>query len=216
MLIRTLPGGTVRSKISAAIVVGGIALVALAGCTSGSATPQHGSGGTTTTTSATSTAPQSEIANPLDVSKLSNSVCSGLTDAQVAPYMGAIASKTVQSTDNGPQCAYLPQKSGGPTASVTVMNLAAPTEDSLYATQAELPWRQKIPAISGFPAVNASSTFDPATGGECITLAAVNAKQTLRIDFSLTDSSDANFAKPCTVSQALMPDLIQNVQAGVS
>lgn len=205
----------VRSKVIAAVVTGCIALVGIAGCNSGSASPPSGS----TTSPATSTAPKSEIANPLDPSKVASDVCTAFTDAQLAPYLGALTGKDPKTIDNGPLCTYRPQNPTGPTVGAAVVNIAAPTQDLLYQSQGNFPWRQKISPIGGYPAVNASTAqnpSDPAQGGDCSTDVAINDKQYIGVDFSATDTSDPNFTKPCTVSEALAAIMIQNIHAGGS
>lgn len=215
-MLRILPGGgTVRSKFVATVLAGSFAVLAIAGCTSDPTPPPANSGGATTSTT-TSAAPTSTIVNPLSTTKLSSDLCSGFTDAQLSPYLGALSSKDHQSTDNGPQCVYNPQNPLGASVGVAVISTPSPTQQSLYDSQRLLPWRQKISPIAGYPAVDSSSKANPAQAGECVTIAAVNEQQSLHIDFSAIDQSDANFAKPCTASEALMAELIQNVQAGGS
>ena len=130
--------------------------------------------------------------------------------------MGALSRKDQQTTSNGPECVYNPKSAMGASVGVSVVNIASPTQELLYETQRLLPWRKKISPIAGYPAVDSSSRADPAQAGECVTLVAVNDKQSLHVDFSAIDPSDPNFAKPCTVSEALMAELLQTVQAGGS
>lgn len=203
-------GGTVRSNVFQAVLLGGIAVVAIAGCTSGPTSPSDG--GTTTAAPVTS-ASKSEIASPLDISKFSGDTCSGLTDSQIAPYMAELRNKQQQAGDNGPICTFMPKNPLGPTVTIGVQNTATPTQDSLYDSLSNFSWREKIPAVSGYPAANAS-TAGNSTGGDCETVVAVNEKQNLYVQFSDTSESDPNYAKPCTVSNSLVAAMIQNIQAG--
>lgn len=203
-----------RSKVLTSLLVGGIAFLAVAGCTSGatgSATPSSSSTG-----APTATAPKSEITDPLNVDKLASDICSGLTDAQLAPYLGVLDGKDPSTIDNGPLCTFRPKNPLGPTVGGAIANIPAPTQELLYESQRGFPWRQKISSIASYPAVNASTTSnpsDPAHGGDCSTDVAINDKQYIGVDFSVTDNSDPNFTKPCTVSEALAQAMVQNIKA---
>lgn len=200
-----------RFKVVAAGLVGGIAFVAAVGCGPDSTAPPLA----TSTTGTTPTTPQSQISKPLDISKFTADICSGLTDAQLAPFMAAVGSKDPQTDTYPPICTFQPKDPVNAATTIGVQNTAAPTQELVYESLANFPWRQKIDAIASYPAANASTSGN-STGGECETLAAVNAKQALYIQFSDTNTSDQNYAKPCTVSDELMAELIQNIQAGVS
>lgn len=215
---RMLPGGgTVRSKFLASLLIGGSLFIAIAGCTSGgSATPQSNP---TTAPTTTSSAPKSEIVDPLNIDKLTGDICAGFTDAQLAPYLGTLAGKDPDTSTNGPLCTFRSNGSTGSTVGGSVANIAAPTTDLLYQSAARFPWRRKISPISGYPASDASTTAnpsDPVNGGDCSTAVAVNDKQFINVDFSATSSTDPNFTKPCTVSEALAAILIQNIKTGGS
>ena len=196
-----------RFKVLAAGLMASIAFLAVAGCGPDSATPPVG------TTSAAPTTPTSEIASPLDVSKFAADICSGLTDVQLAPYMAAIDTKDPQAGANGPICTFNPKDPLGPSTTIGIQNIAAPTQESLYESLTNFPWRQKIAPIASYPSVNSSASDSPSKG-DCETAVSVNAKQFLYIQFSDTNSSDSNYTKPCTVSNALMAELIQGIQAG--
>ena len=198
-----------RFKAVGGTLLGVAALVAIAGCGPDSASPPPAS----TSGAAATTTPQSEIANPLNTSKLAGEICSALTDTQLAPYLGVLDSKDPQQASNGPSCSYDPKDPLGPTVGAGVVNAATPTQESLYESAGSFPWRQKVSAIAGYPTVNYSTSFN-ASGGDCSTDVAVNATQSLHLEFSDTSKSDPNYAKPCVVSQALMTEFIQNVQAG--
>jgi hypothetical protein len=198
----------VRSKFLVAVFAGA-ALVGLTGCNSGPTTT-----GSTASDPAppTSTTSKPEISNPLNTAKFAADTCSGLTDAQIAPYLGVPRSKSPAPADNGPGCALLSSSYSGPTIGISVVNIAAPTQDLLYQTFANFPWRQKISPISGYPAIDGSNA-DTSQKGDCITAAAVNDKQSVQVQFTATQSSDSNYLKPCTVSEALAAQLVQNIQA---
>lgn len=202
-----------RARFAAAIASGLVAIVSVAGCTtSGTAT------GTPTSSAVsppTSTTPKSEIANPLDLAKFSANVCDGLTDAQAGPYLGTVGARHSQQVSNGPNCAILTQGTSGAGLGVGVVNIATPTQDLLYQSQSLSPWREKINPIAGYPAVDDSQGSGPPTA-DCSTEAAVNDKQSLHLQFTVTSPSDPNYSKPCTVSEALMAVLIQNIQSGAA
>lgn len=206
----TLPGGgTVRSNLVVVALAGSVALVGLAGCNSGPTT------GSTTSDPppTTSAAPRSEISSPLNLSKFAADVCSGLTDAQVTPYTGAINKKSAQSGTNGPNCAVLPSDTAKPSVGLALENIAAPTQDLLYQTLAQFPWRQKISPIAGYPAADSSTAHD-SQSGFCNTNVSLNDQQNVQVQFQDVESSDPYYAKPCTVSEALAAEVIQNIQAG--
>jgi hypothetical protein len=197
----------------AAAASGLVALTLAAGCTS-SGTPTAGPT-SSDANPATSTAPKSEISDPLDLTKFSANTCGGLTDAQVAPYLGGVRAKNPQSGNNGPVCAILAQGFSGAGLGVGVVNIATPTQQLLYESDSTFPWREKIDPIAGYPAVN-DSQGSTSTTGDCATDVAVNDKQSLHIEFTVTSSSDPYYSKPCTVSEAMMAALIQNIKSGGS
>lgn len=199
----------VRSKfLVAAFAV--VSLVAIAGCQSGSTTTGSSS---SDPAPPTSTSAKPAISNPLSTTKFAADTCSGLTDAQIAPYLGSLRSKTSSPATNGPGCALLPSNYSGPTVGISVVNIAAPSQDLLYQSFSNFPWRQKINSIAGYPAVDGSNA-DSSQKGDCITAVAVNDTQSVQAQFTATQSSDPNYLKPCTVSEALVAQLIQNIQAG--
>jgi hypothetical protein len=112
-------------------------------------------------------------------------------------------------------CAVLAQTNSGPVLGVGIVNIAAPTQELLYGTTSNYPWRQKISPIAGYPSVDASEA-PTSQQGDCTTDVAVNATQGLHIQFTASDQSDPNYAKPCVVSEALMAELIQNIKSGVA
>ncbi|HEX3779011.1 MAG TPA: DUF3558 domain-containing protein [Pseudonocardiaceae bacterium] len=182
-----------------------------AGCAS-SGTPTAGPTSNDSTPT-TSTSPKSEISDPLDLTKFSANVCNGLTATQVAPYLATVGTTKVQQTNNGPVCSVLPTDISKPTLGVGVVNIATPTQELLYEAQSSFPWRQKISPIAGYPAVNASQGNGPPTG-DCATDVAVNATQSLHIEFTDTEPSGQYYNQPCAPSEALMAELIQNIKSG--
>lgn len=200
-----------RARFAATVATGLVALTLVAGCTS-SGTP---TAGPTSSDSApvTSTTPQSEVTDPLDLTKLAANICGGLTDAQVGQYLGTVGKRNPQQVTNGPLCSILDQGTSGAGLGVGVINIATPTQELLYEAQTQFPWRKKISPISGYPSVDASEGTNSTTG-DCATDVAVNDKQSLHIQFTVTSSSDPYYSKPCSVSEALMAVLIQNVKSG--
>jgi hypothetical protein len=206
----TTVGGTVRFKFVAAAIAGGVVLAGLAGCNSGpTATPSSSS----PVTSTTSAAPKTQIANPLDASKYAGNTCAGLTDAQVAPYMGQVDSRQSQQDSTGPVCAIVPADTMRASMSSGLLNIETPTQDAIYDGAQLFQWRQKISPIAGYPAID-ESTEKTSQQGTCATVVVVNDKQAVRVQFSASANSDPNYAKPCTAAEALVGQLIQNIQAG--
>jgi hypothetical protein len=136
-----------------------------------------------------------------------------LTDSVVSTYVGTPRGKKQQSSTNGPICAVLGQSYDSPSLGVGVTNIATPTEELLYESDHNYPWRQKISPIAGYPAVDASQAAS-SQQGDCATRAAVNATQSLYIQFTQTNPSGQNYTTPCSVTEALMAELIQNLKAG--
>lgn len=203
-----------RARFVAAAVASALATLTLsAGCTA-SGTPTAGSTSITSspTTSAT---PKSEIAEPLDLTKLSANICNGLTDAQVAPYLGTVDARHPQQVSNGPNCAILTAGTSGAGLGVGVVNIATPTQELLYESDSNFPWRKKISPISGYPTVDGSQA-DNSTTGDCTTDTAVNNTQSLHVEFTVTSPSDPNYSKPCLVSEAIMAVLVQNIKSGAT
>jgi hypothetical protein len=199
----------VRISSAAAVVAGAFVLAGLAGCQSGTpASPPANSA----SNPATSTTPKPEIVNPLNTAAFAANTCSGMTDAQVAPYLGALRKKDPQQANDGPLCTFLPQNVVGPTMAIGVSRIATPTQDLLYQSFANLPWRQKIAPIAGYQAVDSSQ--DANGQSDCSTSVIVNDSQTLVVEFTATNSSDQNYAKPCVASEALTAQLIQNIKSG--
>ncbi len=203
-------GVGVPIKFAAAALAGSLLLAGLAGCNSGTTTSPAAS----TADPATSTTPKPEITNPLNTNAFAANTCAGLTDAQVAPYLGGLRNKTPEESSNGPLCALLPENISGPTVGVGVSNLATPTQELLYESLQNFPWSRKISPIAGYPAVDASTAYS-STQGDCGTDVAINAKQSLHLQFTDTSTSDPYYTKPCVVTEALMADLIQNIKSGV-
>jgi hypothetical protein len=203
-------GAGVRAKLAAA--AGIVVFAGLAGCTSGTATAPPSN---STTGPRTSTSPTSEITDPLDLAKFAANTCSGLTDAQVAPYLGSVGTRKAAPTDNGQVCSILPTDISKPTLGVGVVNIATPTQELLYQAQSNFPWRQKISPIAGYPAVDASRRSGPASG-DCATNVAVNDTQSLHIEFTDTEPSGQYYGQSCAPSEALMAELIQAIKSGGS
>jgi hypothetical protein len=161
---------------------------------------------------ATSTIPKSEISNPLDISKFTADACAGLTAAQVAPYLGAVEGKDPGRSSRGPLCTFQPQDVTGPSLGVGEVDIATPTEESLYESEGSFPWRRKISPIASYPAVNASA--DPGGQGDCTAQVAVSDTQNLHVEFTATDKAGPYYQRPCVAATALMALLIQNIKSG--
>lgn len=208
----TFPGGLmVRSKLVVAALAGGVVLAGLAGCNSGSGVGATTSDSAPATT--TSSAPKSEISHPLDLTKYAADVCTGLTDSQVTVYTGAIGKKNPGSGSNGPDCTFVPANTDKPAVGLGVENIATPTQDLLYQSLEQFPWRQKISPIAGYPAADSSTARD-SQSGYCNTNVSLNDKQSVQVQFQDAENSDPYYTKPCTVTEALAAEVIQNIQAG--
>lgn len=136
-----------------------------------------------------------------------------LTDSQITPYTGTIGKKSPQSGTNGPNCAILPSDTSKPAVGLALENVAAPTQELLYESLQQFPWRQKISPIAGYPAADSSTAHD-SQSGFCNTNVALNDRQNVQVQFQDTENSDPYYIKPCTVSEALAAEVIQNIQAG--
>jgi hypothetical protein len=200
----------VRTRFAAG-VLGGVVLVgALGGCGAGSTVTGSPQG----RAPATSTSPRPQIADPLDLGHLTANTCAGLTAAQVAPYLGALGHTKADTADNGPLCDYLAADVSKPLLAIGVINVPTPTQDLLYGSAANLPWRKRIDPIAGYPAIDASA--DAGAQGDCATSIAVNDTQSLNVHFAETDPTGQYYANPCRASETLAAQLIKNIQSGVA
>jgi hypothetical protein len=112
-------------------------------------------------------------------------------------------------------CAVLGQNFDSPGLGVGVVNIGTPTEELLYESAQNAPWRQKINPIDGYPAIDAAQA-PSSREGDCATDAAVNENQSLHVEFTQTNSAGSNYTTPCVVAEALMAELIQNIKSGGS
>jgi hypothetical protein len=199
----------VRARLAAAVLAGGFVLAGLSGCNSDTPAPPPAS---STTDPPTSTTQKSEIADPLNLATFATNTCVGLTDAQVAPYMGVVSVKNQKQVSNGIVCSLLPQDVSKPALGIALTNIAAPTQELLYESQQLFPYRQKINPIAGYPTVDSSP--DANGQDDCVTNIAVNATQSVDVHFSETNPSGEYYAKPCVASEALAALLIQNLKSG--
>ncbi len=201
-----------RVRLVATALGGAFLLLGLTGCNSGASGPPSVNSPSGSQSSASSTTPASQIANPLSLSTFATNTCAGLTDAQLAPYMGSVAKTNQQQVDDGPLCGFFSTNISNPNVSVSVANISTPTQELLYESVSQFPWRQKIGPISGYPAVNASP--DGNGQDDCLTNVAVNTKQSIEVHFSDPNASGQYYSTPCIPSEALAALLIQNIQLG--
>jgi hypothetical protein len=196
------------SGILATVLVAGV--LVLTGCGT-TVSPRAVSAPPDTPTSATST---SVISDPLDISKFAADTCSGLTAAQVSPYLGALDRKIPHESSQGTVCTFEAKNLAAPALGIGESDAAAPTEELLYESVQNVPWRQKIDPIASYPAVDSSAT---ASGkGDCATDVSISDTQNLHGEFRNTGGTGPHYESPCVPAEALMALLIENIKSGVA
>jgi hypothetical protein len=195
----------VRSKTTLTVtVLGGIAALALTGC---SPTTTGGTPSTASSTTTTSSAPA--IANPLDTTKLQQNLCGGLTPQQAAPYMGKIDSTNIDKQPKSSACDLFPSDTALATISVLIYpNL---TVSDMIATGRNFPFSKNLDPIQGYPAQTTSQGNPPS--GECSTSVAVADHVVVGIEAQAASKSYQYYNNMCAVSEALAPELISNLKA---
>ncbi|MFI9384304.1 DUF3558 family protein [Kutzneria sp. NPDC052558] len=196
-----------RSKTTLTVtILGGVTALALAGCNNnpgGTASPTTGA---TTTTTATSSA--DTVSNPLDTTKLQQDLCSGLTPAQVAPYMGQVSNSTPDKNDTSSACTLFPQDGHQANVSITVYPNMTPT--AMFAGGANFPYSKKLDPIQGYPAQDTSQSGSPS--GECSTNVSVADHVVVAIETQSIDGYKYH-SNMCAVSEALVSNLLDNIKA---
>ena len=195
-----------RSKTTLTVtVLGGIAALALAGCsgTGGTAGPTTGA----STTTATSSGPT--ISNPLDTTKFQQDLCSGLTPAQLAPYMGQVGNKNAVSKTDNAGCDLHPADIHKPAVSIDFYPKLGPS--AMIASGSNFPYFKNLDPIQGYPAQDSSMANPP--NGQCGTSISVSDHVTVGVQVQLTDTSSQYYNNTCAASEALASLLLDNIKA---
>ena len=196
-----------RSKTTLTVtVLGGIAALALTGCsgTGGTAGPTTTGTSTTTATSSVDT-----VANPLNTTKLQGNLCGGLTPAQLAPYVGQVRSTNPVSKPDNAGCDLFPTDIHMTTVSINIYPNLGPS--AMIASNSNFPYAKNIAPIEGYTARNTAIQNPP--NGQCSTSAAVSSHVTVEIAVQWSDPNSQYYKNPCTVSDALTPMLLDNIKA---
>lgn len=193
-----------RSKTPLTVtILGGVAALALVGCS----TPQTG-GTATTASSTTTTSNAAAIANPLDTTKLQKDLCSGLTPAQLQPYVGKVKNTSPDKNSTSSSCALFPTDVNQATVSIVVFpNL---TVKDMQATKKNFPYSKDLAPIQGYPAQDVSLGNPP--DGECTTSVAVADHVVVSVEVQASNPSFPNYNNMCVASEALAPVLISNLK----
>jgi hypothetical protein len=184
-------------------ILGGVAVLALAGCnnnTGGTAAP-------TSTTTTTSSAPA--IANPIDTANYQKNLCAGLTSAQLAPYVGNVGTSSVDNEAKHSSCSMHPQDTHMATVYFEIYPSQTVTE--MFASAANFPYSKKLDPIQGYPAQTTSQGNPP--DGECGTTIAVSDHVVVGISAQASSKSYQYYNNMCAVTEALAPQLISNLKA---
>jgi hypothetical protein len=146
------------------------------------------------------------------VAKVTNDPCSGLTAAQLAPYMGTLQRSTKSQYNNGTGCLFEPVDGNQPSFSV----LAYPSNSGPGTlTQASFPWQESAGNIAGYPAEHQSQggASGPVTG-DCQTMVAVSDQASVAV---YMDDANPNYQynkTACVPTDKLAAELIANIKGG--
>ncbi|HWE89539.1 MAG TPA: DUF3558 family protein, partial [Pseudonocardiaceae bacterium] len=149
---------------------------------------------------------------PLDVAKVTNDPCSGLTAAQLAPYMGTLQRSTKSQYNNGTGCLFEP--ADGHQAGIGV--LVCPSNSGPGTlTQSGFPWQEPAGDIAGYPAEHQSQggASGPATG-DCQTMVAVSNQASLAVYIDDSEPDYKYYTDACTAADKLAAELIANIKGG--
>jgi hypothetical protein len=196
----------VRSKTPLTVtILGGVAALALTGCT-----PQTGgSGGPTTATSTTTASSAPTIANPLNTANYQKNLCGGLTAAQLAPYVGTVGdSGNVDGQSGSSSCGLHPKDNS--MATVYLAIYPTQTASDMLASASNFPYSKKLDPIQGYPALTTSQGNPP--NGECGTSVAVADHVVVEVSAQASSSSFQYYNNMCAVTEALAPQLVSNLK----
>jgi hypothetical protein len=167
-------------------------------------------------TSAPSAPPPSQtaplIARPLSVGKLAQDVCSGLTEAQLRPYLGAVRTrKPLKDTKNVPFCGWDPED--GHMADVALYaNTAAAGAADLYERRLGDNFFEKVPSVAGYPAVRVSQLNDGPSRGDCMTIVSVSDRERIEVMATTVGKDFQYYTSMCTVTDKLAEAAIENLK----
>ena len=193
-----------RSKTPLTVtVLGGVAALALVGCTPNTT---GGSGTTASSTTTTSSAPA--VANPLDTTKLQQNLCAGLTPAQLAPYLGQARNTNIDKTAEYSGCDLNPTDNDLATVSVNLYPNMTP--DAMVASGRSFPYNKNLDPIQGYPASDTSQMDPP--NGECGTKVTVADHVTVEVSVQQASTSSPYHNNTCAASEALVALLVGNLK----
>jgi hypothetical protein len=195
----------VRSKTTLTVsILGGVAVLTLAGCNN-----NPGTAGPAPSSTAAATSSAAAITNPLDTSKFKQNLCTALTAAQLAPYMGKVDSTNVENKSTSSACDLFP--ADGHMANISILYYPNLTASSMIASGANFPYSKNLAPTQGYP-TQSTSQGNPPTG-ECSTSVAIADHEVVGIEAQST-SGNPNYNNMCVVSEALAPLLVSNIKAG--
>jgi hypothetical protein len=186
----------------------GIAVLAVAGCSS-KIKPGQASPAPSSVPAPTSSVPA--IVNPLDTNKLQADPCSGLTAAQLAPYMGPIRTVERADADNGPGCNWFQEDGHLAGASMHVYPKLAGV-NGLYDSGSFFPYFERAGLVGGYPATHSAQGTGPQTSGDCETTVAVAEHGIFGVYVTASNPAYAHYKDMCTVSDALVVAAIDNLK----
>ena len=194
-----------RSKTPLTVtVLGGIAALALAGCT-----PNTTGGSATTASSTTATSNAPAIANPLDTGKLKQNLCVGLTPTQMAPYLGQLRKTEATTKSEYSGCDLFSTDNNMATLSINLYPNMTP--DAMVASGRSFPYSKNLDPIQGYPASESSQASPP--NGECGTKVTVADHVTVEVAVDQSNTSSPYYNNTCAASDALAALLVGNLKA---
>ncbi|GAA0610865.1 hypothetical protein GCM10010174_30310 [Kutzneria viridogrisea] len=153
------------------------------------------------------------MANPLDISKISQDPCTALTAAQLAPYMGDVRKKNNVSENKTISCINHPVDGHKPSISVTFFpDQGGPS--GMENGAASFPFNKKVDQIAGYPAYHVSQGSNGPQTGDCQSEAAVSDKAFVTVYAQGSSKDYEHYTDMCTVSDALLTALIGNIKNG--
>ncbi|AHH93626.1 DUF3558 domain-containing protein [Kutzneria albida] len=193
------------------IVCIGLTAVALTGCS----TQQPGTpDGKPTTGSTTATSGSTSVTNPLNTSKILDSPCEGLTDAQLAPYQGAVGSKQKGSGANSRvTCTWFAADVKKPAIFLNIFPKLG-GQAGMENAGKSFPYFKKADPIQGYFTTHLSQGADGPQTGDCQTDIAANDQVVLEVRGQTTTATDPNYTDMCKATDALMTALIGNLKNG--
>lgn len=179
------------------VVLGGLAVAVLAGCSSGANT---GAPRTTPSTSAAASgAPR--VAHPLDASKMLQDPCSSLTTSDLTGLGIDNPTGKPRQTDYGPLCTWSSLDGVG----ITWEKVNTNGLSDLYQQKSSAAYWIPI-TVSGYPAVFADTVSDSRPHGDCEINVGVNDHLYFFADYQAGPGNDA-----CPKARQAAADVIRNL-----